>query len=408
MKRKFLLAGFLSLFLFKARAQTPDSSGQKYTVSKTDVELVYSHYLQDGHNSAVTGGKGTEKLTVYSPSVRLTHTYKEYNTIHFVGGVDVISSASVDNIDFVMSSASKRDMRSYGTLNYQRQMKKKDLKLGIGSGFSIESDYMSVPVFLSAEYTNPSKTRSFSADFQAYFDDLRWGRLDPDYYHAVKLIYPVELRYKKWFDNYRRYSYNVKLGFTQIINPRLLLGIFPEFAYQKGLLSTPFHRVYFNDDSLKVEKLPAERFKFPLSLRLHYFMGSRTILKLNYGFYWDSFDISGNSVELEAAVKLSPQWTLTPFFRFYNQAGSEYFKPYKQHLISEQYYTSDYDLSSFQSYKQGLNIRFLPSQYLSRRISFDEVNLRYTYFHRSNGLNAHIVTLALRFGREKRSFKDME
>ena len=408
MKRKFLLAGLLSVFLFKAKAQTSDSSYQKNTVSKTDVELVYSHYIQDGNNSAVTGGIGTEKLTVYSPSVRIAHTFKEYNTIRFVGGVDVISSASVDHIDFVMSSASKHDARSYGTLNYQRQLKKKDLKLGIGSGFSIESDYMSVPVFLSADYTNPSKSRTYSVDFQAYFDDLRWGRLDPDYYHAVKLIYPVELRYKKWFDNYRRDSYNVKLGFTQIINPRLLLGIFPEFAYQKGLLSTPFHRVYFNDDSLKVEKLPGDRFKFPLSIRLNYFMGSRTILKFNYGFYGDSFGVVGNSAELEAAVKLSPQWTVSPFFRFYNQSGSEYFKPYREHDISERYYTSDYDLSSFQSYKPGINLRFLPSEYLTKRISFDELNLRYTYFHRSNGLNAHIVTLALKFGREKRSFHDMK
>ncbi|GLU57194.1 DUF3570 domain-containing protein [Dyadobacter frigoris] len=408
MKRKFLLAGLLSVFLFKAKAQSSDSTYQKNTVSKTDIEVVYSHYIQNGHNSAVTGGIGTEKMTVYSPSVRIAHTFKEFNTIRFVGGADVISSASVDNIDFVMSSASRRDTRSYGTLNYQRQLKKKDIRLGIGSGFSIESDYMSIPLFLSADYVNPSKTRTFSIDLQAYFDDLRWGRLDPDYYHAVKLIYPVELRYKKWFDNYRRDSYNVKLGFTQSINPRLVLGIFPEFAYQKGLLSTSFHRVYFNNDSLKVENLPGDRFKFPVSLRLNYFMGSRTILKLNYGFYWDSFDILGNSIELEAAVKISSQWTIAPFFRYYKQSGSDYFKPYKQHNISEKYYTSDYDLSSFQTYKPGINLRFLPSQYLTKRISFDELNLRYTYFHRSNGLNAHIITLALKFGREKRSFRDME
>lgn len=402
MKRKFLLAGLLGVLLIKAKAQTSDSVYQKSVVSKTDVEVVYSHYVQDGHNSAVTGGIGTEKMTVYSPSVRLTHNFKEYNTLRFTGGVDIISSASVDNIDFVMSSASRRDMRSYGTLNYERKMKKKDLKIGIGSGFSIESDYMSIPAFLSFDYTNPSKTRSFSADFQAYFDDLRWGRLDPEYYHAVKLIYPVELRYKKWFDTYRRDSYNAKFGFTQVINPRLVFGFFPEFAYQKGLLSTPFHRVYFNDGSLKVENLPMDRYKVPVSLRLNYFMGSRTILKFNYGFYWDSFDIQGNSFELEAAVKISPQWTLSPFFRFYKQAGSEYFKPYKTHLVSEKYYTSDYDLSSFESYKPGVNLRFLPSGYTSRRWSFDEANVRYTFFHRSNGLNAHIVTLALKFGREKR------
>ncbi|MCF2445183.1 DUF3570 domain-containing protein [Dyadobacter sp. CY345] len=401
MKRKFLLAGILSAFLLQSKAQNADSSYQKSTLSKTEVELVYNHYIQDGHNSAVTGGIGTEKLTVYSPSVRIGHTFKEYNTLRFVGGVDIVSSASADNIDFVMSSASKRDARSYGNLNYQRQLKKRDLKLGIGSGFSIESDYLSIPIFASAEYTNPTKTRTYSFDFQAYFDDMRWGRLDPDHYRPVKLIYPVELRNRQWFDTYRRDSYNFKLGFTQIINPRLVLGIFPEFSYQKGLLSTPFHRVYFKDNSLKVENLPQDRYKFPVSTRLNYFMGSRTILKLNYGFYYDSFDILGNSLELEAAIKTSPQWTISPFFRFYKQSGSEYFKAYKQHEISAKFYTSDYDLASFQSYKAGINLRYLPSAYLTKRISFDELNLRYGYYHRSNGLNAHMVTLAIKFVREK-------
>lgn len=401
MKRKFLLAGILSAFLLQSKAQNADSSYQKSTLSKTEVELVYNHYIQDGHNSAVTGGIGTEKLTVYSPSVRIGQTFKEYNTLRFVGGVDIVSSASADNIDFVMSSASKRDARSYGNLNYQRQLKRKDLKLGIGSGFSIESDYLSIPILASAEYTNPTKTRTYSFDFQAYFDDMRWGRLDPDYYRPVKLIYPVELRNRKWFDTYRRDSYNFKLGLTQIINPRLVLGIFPEISYQKGLLSTPFHRVYFKDNSLKVENLPQERYKFPLSIRLNYFMGSRTILKLNYGFYYDSFDILGNSLELEAAIKTSPQWTISPFFRFYNQSGSEYFKAYKQHDISAKFYTSDYDLASFQSYKAGVNLRYLPSAYVTKRISFDELNLRYGYYHRSNGLNAHMVTLAVKFVREK-------
>ncbi len=161
MKRKFLLAGLLSVFLLKAKAQTSDSTYQKSTVSKTDIEVVYSHYIQDGHNSAVTGGIGTEKMTVYSPSVRIAHTFKEFNTIRFVGGADVISSASVDNIDFVMSSASRRDTRSYGTLNYQRQLKKKDIRLGIGSGFSIESDYMSIPFFAFGGLCQSFKNQNF-------------------------------------------------------------------------------------------------------------------------------------------------------------------------------------------------------------------------------------------------------
>ncbi|TDE12534.1 DUF3570 domain-containing protein [Dyadobacter psychrotolerans] len=401
MNKRYLVVGLLSLMLFKAKAQKEDSLYQKRTVSQTDIELVYSHYIQDGNNSAVTGGRGTEKLTVYSPSARITHTFKDYNTFRFVGGADAVTSASTDKIDAVKSSASRKDLRSYATLGFERKLKRKDLTVGIGSGFSLESDYFSIPVLLSSEYTTPSRQRTFNLGFQAYFDDLRWGRINEDYYRPVKLIYPAELRDTAWFNNYRRTSYNLKLGFTQVINRRLVAGIFPEIAYQKGLLSTPFHRVYFQDVKQRVEKLPEKRYKVPVSLRVNYFAGKRTVLKLNYGHYWDSFGIRANSAELEAAVKTSPQYTFSPFFRIYNQSAARYFLPYKKHISSETFYTSDYDLSAFTSYKGGMNMRFVPHMNRVRKLSFDEINLRYSYFYRSNGLNAHILTLSIRFNYKK-------
>lgn len=401
MKKKYLTVGLLSFLLLNAKAQTTDSSYKERIVSKTDIELVYSHYFQDGNNSAVTGGKGTEKLTVYAPSVKIVHNFKEYNTIRFVGGADAITSASTDKIDAVMSSASRKDLRSYATLNYERKLKKKNLTFGVGSGFSVESDYLSIPVSVSSEYVTPSRQQTLSISIQAYFDDLRWGRINSDYWRPVKLIYPGELRDTVWFDNYRRTSYNLKLGFTQEINRRLVAGIFPEFAYQTGLLSTPFHRVFFKNTRQRVEKLPTERYKLPVSFKVNYFLGSRMILKFNYGYYWDSFGNQGNSFELESAVKTSVKWTVTPFLRFYNQSAARYFQPFKQHLASETFYTSDYDLSQFESYKAGINFRYLPGRKLTKRIFFDELNFRYSYFYRSNGLNANILTLSLRFNKEK-------
>jgi len=401
MKKNYLAVAMLCSLLFSAKAQKNDSVYLEKTVSKTDIELVYSHYVQDGNNSAVTGGKGTEKLTVYSPSARIVHTFRDYHTIRFVGGADAISSASTDLIDAVVSSASRKDLRSYANLNYERKLKQKDLSFGIGSGFSIESDYFSIPVSISSEYTTPSRLQTYSIAFQAFFDDLRWGRINSDHWRPVELIYPGELRDTVWFDNYKRTSYNLKLGFTQVVNRRLVVGIFPEFAYQKGLLSTPFHRVYFKNVKQRVEKLPSERYKFPLGLKINYFLGSRTILKFNYGYYWDSFGIQANSLDLEMAVKASPKWTFSPFLRIYRQSAARYFLPYKQHLSMEPFYTSDYDLSDFESCKAGMNFRYLPDKMLSKRIFFDEINLRYSYFYRSNGLNAHILTFSLRFEKEK-------
>jgi len=393
MKIKYILIGLLASAL-SVKAQKSDSVFQKKNISKTDVQLLFSYYGQDGNNSAVTGGIGTEKLNVYAPNLSLAYS-KGKSTIHFDGGVDVISSASTDNIDFVVSSPSKVDNRVYSHVGYERSFPKSNLILGAKTGFSIESDYLSFPVLLNASYTTPDLSRTFYFSFESFFDDLRWGRLNPDYRRPVNLVYPAELRYKNWFDIYRRYTNNFKLAFSQVINERMVLGFLPSLSYQSGLLSTPFQRVYFNNDSLRVENLPEQRFKIPVGVRLNYFAGSRTILKAEYNFYCDDWGILANAIQLETAVKVRPEFTLSPFFRFYHQSAARYFAPYKVHALSEEFYTSDYDLSKFDSYKVGIGFRYAPFSYWGKKFSFNEIDLRYSAYFQSNGLHAQSITLLL-------------
>jgi len=45
---------------------------------------------------------------------------------------------------------------------------------------------------------------------------------------------------------------------------------------QTGLLSAPYHRVYFKDEELpRVERLPGNKYRFPFAIRWHYFLGDR-------------------------------------------------------------------------------------------------------------------------------------
>ncbi len=397
MKKRYLAVGLLALAL-KGKPQAVDTSYQKRDLSRTEIELLFSHYNQDGDHSAVTGGAGTERLNVYAPGFSVGF-YSKKNTFVLAGGGDVISSASTDRIDSIASSASVLDMRTHAQFNYIRRLGEKGIEVGIGTGFSIESDYLSIPARAFFNYAEPSGMRTYQASVEIFLDDLRWGRLNDDYRRPVTLIYPAELRYKEWYDVHNRYSYNFKAGITQVINKRLLLGFFPEFIYQQGLLATPFHRVYFKDGDLRVENLPKERYRFPLSFRVNYFAGSRTILKTQYGFYEDNFGILANFIDVEAAVKVSPVITFSPFVHLYSQSGSDYFNPYGQHDPLEVFYSSDYDLSRFNSLRAGLGFRWAPGDYISKRNLFNEVNLRYAYFLRSDELAAHMVTASFGFTR---------
>jgi hypothetical protein len=397
MRKWYLLLGILAL-AWHGRLQAQDSNYRKREIPQAEIEILYSMYGQQGDHSAITGGAGTEQLTVYAPGFEITLN-GSISSFTINAGTDIISSASTDRIDDVVSSASMLDMRTHADVQYSRRSRKEELEFSVGTGFSLESDYLSFPVRMAFTYTAPDKMRQVQIAFSAFFDDLRWGRLNPDYRRPVTLIYPAELRNTEWFDIYRRYSYNFKTGFIQVINHRLRVGIFPELILQKGLLSTPFHRVYFNNDSLKVENLPQSRIRMPLGLKVNYFAGSRTILKGGYTFYHDDFRINAHNLEIESAMKINPVWTISPFIQLYSQTGSTYFQPYAQHVPDRQFYTSDYDLSAFNSIKAGLGIRWAPIAYLSARNIFDEVQLRYAYFRRSEGLSAHMLSAVFRFSR---------
>jgi hypothetical protein len=264
----------------------------------------------------------------------------------------------------------------------------------------MESDYLSFGLGAWMSYTDKKNTNRFNFSFQSYFDDLRWGRLNPNFRRPVTLVYPAELRDTAWFDIYMRYSYTFAFEYQHDINQRLAISIAPGFALQKGLLSTPFHRVYFSGhEKAVVENLPRSRTKFYLGIELNWFVGKRLVLNPYYRFYVDDFGILANTFSLDAPIKISLRWSLVPFGRIYFQTASKYFNPFEENLATAEFYTSDYDLSKFNSYKIGLGLSYSPFAWMgSTNGQFKEVSVRYSYYWRTDGLYAHIISTFFDFG----------
>jgi len=397
MKRKLLAIGSIAFIQLYINAQSKD---EVTTVSKTQIDIVYNQYLQEGDNSAVTGGIGTERLNVYGPAFNVKRTWKN-NTFKVNAGVDIISSASTDKIDFVMSSASILDQRVYAYPVYEHTFEKTGLSVYGGAGISFESDYLSIGSKIGFTKEDRKNLAQYSAEFQMFNDDLRWGRKLGEW-KTLKLLYPQELRTKQWYDTYLRNSFNLKLGFSKAINKRAIAGIFPMLTYQHGLLATPFHRIYFNDESLAVEQLPKTRTKLSVGLNYNQFLGSQLVLKNSINPYIDNWGILAMAVENETAIKLNMAYTILSNVRFYTQRGTEYFAPYKAHTTVEEFYTSDYDLSDYQTYSAGCGLKFSPYEKFGKRAQFNTLILRYNFMHRTNGLNAHIMSLSMQLERESK------
>ena len=166
---------------------------------------------------------------------------------------------------------------------------------------------------------------------------------------------------------------------------------------QNGFLSLPFHRVYFNDASVHEEKLPGNRFKIPLGIRANYFLGDKIILRAYYRYYTDNWGLNSQTASLEIPVKLTPFFSISPFYRHYIQTAVKYFAPYEMHTAAEEFYTSNYDLSNFNSDFYGAGIRLTPPKGVFGIQRLNMLEIRYGHYAKNIGMNSDIISLNLKF-----------
>lgn len=211
-----------------------------------------------------------------------------------------------------------------------------------------------------------------------------------------------------------RYSLALSNGYTFVINRKMNAAIGLDVTAQWGMLSTPFHRVYFDDGvtaeqekEVRIEKLPGLRVKGALYGRFNYSVTPMLKLRTYARYYADNWDIHAISMTVEAPVKVTGWLTVTPFYRFYAQTPSKYFKGYGEHrYMPDTFYTSDYDLSKFSSNKVGMSARLSPLKPLlglrneedtKYIFSLSSLGVRYAYYSRQDGLSTQSFTLELNF-----------
>jgi hypothetical protein len=390
--RRISLAA-LSIFastLFSLSQAEQDSSAYKSRKLRLDeINFVSGYYRQDGNNSAVTGGIGSEELTDFATTldVRLSHFDRRgrKRSIGVEVGVDFYTSASSDMIDpQSISSASSQDVRVYPSISYNIANEERRSTMGITGSVSTEYDYLSMGAGLSWAKRSINNNRELTIKGQVFLDT--WS-----------VILPIELRGPDSQGKAPRNTYSTSFTLSQVFTRRLQALFVLDLAYQEGQLATLYHRTYFSADTHRNESLPATRFKVPLGLRLNYFAGDRFIVRSFYRFYADTWGLRASTAELETPVKITPFISISPFYRYYKQQGVSYFAGYGLHDPGEVFYTSDYDLSTLTSHMMGMGIRLAPPGGLFGIAWFNAVELRYGHYSRSTGLSADIISIQLKY-----------
>lgn len=404
MKKIIIAIGLYCSFMQTGQAQLNKASSSDTTsfVKKKlkfeEINIVSGYYYQDGNNSAITGGIGTERLTDFANSFDITFSKLDrFNRLHTLNvdfNIDRYTSASSDNIDpLTRSSASSSDVHIYPSINWSVKDPEIRTTKSLGYNFSTEYDYKSHGFNAGISFLSKDKNTEYSLKGSAFLD-------------TYMCILPAELRpadYPSGAERDRlgiayrpRNSFAGTFSISQVINQRFqIMGII-EPGYQEGLLSTPFHRVYFSNGNHTTEKLPDARWKLPIGLRMSYFSGDQVIIRGFYRFYTDDWGMMAHTANIEVPYKLSPFFSVMPFYRFNVQSAVKYFKPYGVQKATDVYYTSDYDLSQFTSQFVGIGLRMAPPGGIAQLVNWHSMELRYGYYHRSNGMIGHSISLQIK------------
>ncbi|NVN18959.1 DUF3570 domain-containing protein [Muricauda sp. HICW] len=420
---KSVFVALFFLMTFQGWSQQGDNSYQRRVLEASEVDLLFSYYNQDGQNAAVTGGEGTEKLTDATSSIVLRMPMNEDDILTVDVGLSAYTSASSSNVNpldgglnvtpFDASSGeSRKDMLVYINPSYQHSSEDRNTIWSANAYLSSEYDYFSIGFGGSLTKLFNEKNTEVTLSGRVFMD--KWNSQ-----------YPIELRDGFFddritgngtynpifteFDNENRNSYSLSLSFSQILTQKLQGALFMDVVSQNGLLSTPFQRVYFSDfenfyiDSFQladnVEQLPDSRFKLPVGGRLNYYLNDVVILRSYYRFYWDDWGINSHTASLEAPVKLSDKFTIYPSYRYYIQTATDYFYPKERALSTYEFYTSDYDLSDYDAHQYGIGVQYKDIFTSARLLNFGlkTINLQFSQYDRSDGLNAFIVTFGTTF-----------
>lgn len=407
-----------------------DSTGYSPKKLKLDeVNIVSSYYDQTADKSAVMGGrpdsKGVGDVTDLANGLEIKMVgwdgKKRKNTLTGGIGIDYHTAASQAYVD---SSGHSRNngTRIYPTLDWEIENEKKGTGFGLGAYYSAEHNYYH-SIGINTTFSKKTKTNGeFSTKLTSYFDHIKMI-LPTEFIpvdSAVKNIPPTTdsivyittasgrteaLSYatgqvvgkspKIVIPSKARNTYTASFSFSQVINDRMQGSITTDLVYQSGYLGLPFHRVFFNTGKDTIENLPSQRLKLPIGLRLNYFMGDNIIIRGYYRFYVDNWGVISHTASIEVPVKITPFFSVSPFYRFYVQTASKYFAPYEVHTEQETYYTSNYALAGFSSQSFGAGIRIAPPKGILG--SLNAMEIRYGHYTQTTDLVSDIISLDLKF-----------
>lgn len=345
------------------------------------------------------------------------------------------------------SGASRSDVWGSGALAYSHSSKNQNQIISGRLNFSKEFDYTSFGAGFGFVQQFNHKNTELGLQANVYLD--QWdpqypteihtyvetrGNLNAGFFTGVDILNQsgqISSKTLGWHPLHTtlittnsRNTFAISLSFSQILSKKSQVSLFSDLVLQQGWLANPMQRVYFADQpnyyigiandipyytsplntrvfqlADDIERLPQERYKIPIGIRYHYYLSEHIVTKYYYRFYYDNWGLQAHTFQIELPVKAGKYFSFYPNYRYYTQTAARYFAPFEQHMSTDIFYTSDYDLAGFQAHQMGLGVKYTDI-FTAHHISImgiKSISLDYNHYRRSDALSANIWTLGLKF-----------
>lgn len=307
-------------------------------------------------------------VTIDGPSLLVRKKFAEKYSVSANYYMDMVSSASID----VVTTASP----------YTEERQQASLALDMLNG---KTQY-SISVANSDENDYTASTASFDVS-QDLFGDLT----------------TVSLGFSRGWDEVRkrgdqafsepvdRRSY--RLGVSQIVTPKLMMGLGFETITDEGFLNNPYRSVRYLDPDSPVgyayqpEIYPRTRTSSAASINARYFLPYRAAVHGEYRWFTDSWGIDASTVRAGYTHPLGARWVLEAGYRWYDQSAADFYSDLFPRQDFQNFLARDKELSTFTSHMLSLGATYeLPSfgwTFLQRatvNLFYDRIRYEYDDF----------------------------
>ena len=152
---------------------------------------------------------------------------------------------------------------------------------------------------------------------------------------------------------------DIMLGFTQVINRRMLMQFNYSYSKVDGYLSDPFKVLSLLDSNgyaqdYLYESRPDSRVKQSLFAQTKYHF-EQNVIDVSYRYMWDDWEIDSHTIDSKLRVPLSSTSYLEPHLRFYQQTAADFYRPFlMQSNPMPMFASADYRIGEMSAYTVGL------------------------------------------------------